>query len=195
MSGFLIVGLGNPSEKHRNNRHNIGFMAVDAIASAHSFSKETLKFGGALSEGNIDGNKILAFKPLSYMNVSGVPTREVINFYKIPPEKVVVIHDDLDLSLGKIRVKRGGGNGGHNGLKSLDGNIGKDYLRIRLGIDRPADKDMVASYVLSDFKKEEKETLAKIIENTAKHIGILLKGDEAGFMNKISLALQQIQEK
>lgn len=195
MSGFLIVGLGNPSEKHRNNRHNIGFMAVDAIASAHSFSKETLKFGGALSEGNIDGNKILAFKPLSYMNVSGVPTREVINFYKIPPEKVVAIHDDLDLSLGKIRVKRGGGNGGHNGLKSLDGNIGKDYLRIRLGIDRPADKDMVASYVLSDFKKEEKETLAKIIENTAKHIDILLKGDEAGFMNKISLALQQIQEK
>lgn len=185
----LIIGLGNPGNVYCGNRHNIGFMAIDRIISEYSFSKPSLKFGGAVSEGTIDGNKVFAFKPLGYMNISGTPASEIARFYKIPLKDIIVIHDDLDLPLGKLRVKRGGSSGGHNGLKSLDSHLGVDYLRVRLGIGHPGDKDLVSDYVLSDFRKEEMTTLNNILSETSRHLGLLLAGDEAGFMNKVSLTV------
>jgi PTH1 family peptidyl-tRNA hydrolase len=186
----LIIGLGNPGTEYAGNRHNIGFMAIDRIIADHNFSRPTLKFGGAVSEGMIKNNKAYAFKPLGYMNISGGPSGELARFYKIPPKDIMVIHDDLDLPLGKLRVKRGGGSGGHNGLKSLDAHLGADYLRIRLGIGHPGDKDMVSDYVLSNFRKEEISGLGNIIQETSNHLDLLLAGDEAGFMNKVALATQ-----
>ncbi len=186
----LIIGLGNPGTSYAGNRHNIGFMIADRIVSEYGLPKPSLKFGGAVAEGMIGGEKTYVFKPLGYMNISGSPASEIARFYKIPLKDIIVIHDDLDLPLGKLRVKRGGGSGGHNGLKSLDSHLGVDYMRVRIGIGHPGDKDMVAEYVLSDFWKEEQPTLKSIIEETAKHIDILIKSDEAGFMNKVSLALR-----
>ncbi len=185
----LIIGLGNPGTGYSGNRHNIGFMVVDRIISEHGFSKPSLKFGGAVAEGAIEDNKVYAFKPLGYMNISGGPASEISRFYKIPLKNVITIHDDLDLPLGKLRVKRGGGSGGHNGLKSLDAHIGADYLRIRLGIGHPGDKDMVSDYVLSNFSKEEQPLLENMITEISHHIALLLAGDEAGFMNKVALSL------
>lgn len=184
----LIIGLGNPGTGYSGNRHNVGFMAVDRIISEHRFSKPSMKFGGAVAEGAIGEEKIYAFKPMGYMNISGTPASEIARFYKIPLKNIIAIHDDLDLQLGKLRVKRGGSSGGHNGLKSLDAHLGADYLRIRIGIGHPGDKDMVSDYVLSDFNKEELPTLNNIIQETSHHLGLLLTGDEAGFMNKVSLA-------
>ncbi len=186
----LLIGLGNPEARYAGNRHNIGFMAVDRVAEDYAFAKWSLKFGGAVAEGNIGAEKVFAFKPLKYMNLSGTPAAEIANFYKIPLEKIIVIHDELDLPLGKLRVKRGGGSGGHNGLKSLDAHLGADYLRVRLGIDRPADKDDVSNFVLSDFAKAEMPKVETILAETSRHIGLLLASDEAGFMNKVSLAVQ-----
>ena len=188
---FLIIGLGNPGKDYAQNRHNVGFMAVDAIAEEYGFSRWSSRFGGLASEGVIAGKKACAFKPMSYMNLSGNPAGELARFYKIPTERVIAIHDELDLPLAKLRVKRGGGHGGHNGLKSLDEHLGKDYVRVRFGIGHPGDKDRVADYVLSDFAKAEQPTVESCTKEIAKHIGLLLQGDEAGFMNKISLAFQE----
>lgn len=192
MSAFLLIGLGNPGKGYAANRHNIGFMAVDTIAEAYRFSPWKKNFGGLLCEGAIDGTKILLFKPMGYMNTSGSPAGEAIRFYKIPLENILVIHDELDLPLGKLRVKKGGGNGGHNGLKSLDANIGADYWRVRVGIAHPGDKDMVSDYVLSDFTKAEKKLVQSMVIEIAKHIGLLFKGDEAGFMNKMTLGMKEV---
>ena len=186
-SPALLIGLGNPGKEYAGNRHNIGFMAADAIASDYNFSKAAKKFGGSICEGAIRANKAYAFKPLGYMNTSGGPAGEAARFYKIPLEHIIVIHDDLDLALGKIKVKRGGGNGGHNGLKSLDAHIGTDYLRVRVGIGHPGDKNLVSDYVLSDFRKEEWPVVETLISKISKNISMLIAGDEAGFMNKISI--------
>ncbi len=191
MTPFLLIGLGNPGSEYSGNRHNIGFMAVDRIAADYGFSKPAKKFGGSICEGVIGKQKVYAFKPLGYMNTSGGPAAEAARFYKIPPDHIIAIHDELDLPLGKLRVKRGGGNGGHNGLKSLDAHLGKDYLRIRLGIGHPGDKDMVTDYVLSDFRKAEKPMVELMIGEISKHIGLLLQGDEAKFMSKIALATKE----
>ena len=188
---FLIVGLGNPGKKYEANRHNIGFMAVETIASAYGFSKWSKKFQGLATEGSIDGRKALLLKPQTFMNLSGESAGDAARFYKIPPENIIAIHDELDLPLGKLRVKLGGGNGGHNGLKSLDEHIGKDYWRVRVGIGHPGDKDMVSDYVLSDFAKAERKTMETMAVEIAKHIDLLLAGDEAGFMNKITLATKE----
>jgi len=185
MTHHLLIGLGNPGKEYAGNRHNIGFMAIDRIIEDYRFSKETKKFGGLLSEGAIGAHKVYAFKPMSYMNLSGEPTLAAASFYKIPPEKIIVLHDELDLPLAKIRVKRGGGNGGHNGLKSIDAHLGKDYGRVRLGIGHPGDKDMVSDYVLSDFSKTEVKTVEILLAEISRHIDLLLAGDEAGFMNKL----------
>jgi PTH1 family peptidyl-tRNA hydrolase len=186
----LIIGLGNPGTGYSGNRHNVGFMMLDNIISQYKFSKPSLKFGGAVADGMIGDEKVYAFKPLGYMNISGGPAGELARFYKIPLENIIVIHDDLDLQLGKLKVKRGGGSGGHNGLKSLDAHLGKDYMRIRIGIGHPGDKDMVSDYVLSNFRKEELPILDRITQETSRHLNLLLAGDEAGFMNKVSLVLQ-----
>lgn len=192
MSAFLLIGLGNPGKSYAGNRHNIGFMAVDAIAEAYDFSKWSKKFSGLVCEGSIGGTKALLLKPQTYMNLSGGPGSETARFYKIPPERVIVIHDELDLPLGKLRVKRGGGNGGHNGLKSLDEHLGKEYWRIRFGIGHPGDKDMVADYVLSDFTKAERKQADIVVDEIAKNIDLLLEGDEAKFMSKIALETKEI---
>ncbi len=161
---FLIVGLGNPGPQYVNNRHNIGFMVVDELVGdlmpnpiyKKEFKGELYKY-----------KDILLLKPSTFMNLSGESVKSVKNFYKIDNDKIVVIHDDLDLAFGAIRFKRGGGNGGHNGLKSIDSCIGNDYIRVRIGIGRPADKSKVAAYVLSDFSEEEKKYLKDIIKKAA----------------------------
>ena len=184
----LLIGLGNPGNSYAGNRHNIGFMTIDRVAADYGFAKSCLKFGGAVAEGQIAGEKVFAFKPLGFMNISGKPAQEIVNFYKIPLENIIVFHDDLDLPLGKLRVKRGGSSGGHNGLRSLDAHLGADYLRVRLGIGHPIDKDMVSTHVLSDFNSREKPSVENITSETSHHLGFLLAGNEAGFMNKVTIA-------
>ena len=187
----LLIGLGNPGKTYAGNRPNVGFMAAAAIAERHGFSAWAKKFRGLLAEGKIDGEKVLLLKPQTYMNLSGESVAEAAHFYKITPEHIVVIHDELDLLPGKLRVKRGGGNGGHNGLKSLDAHLGEDYRRVRVGIGHPGDKDMVSDYVLSDFGKAEHKMAELMADEIARHIGVLLKGDDAGFMNRIALAFHE----
>jgi PTH1 family peptidyl-tRNA hydrolase len=188
---YLLIGLGNPGSDYADNRHNIGFMAADRIAQDYTFGKWKKSFGGMAAEGTIDGHKTVLLKPMGYMNLSGAPVAEAARFYKIAPAQIVVIHDELDIAFGKLRVKKGGGNGGHNGLKSLDSYIGKDYWRVRIGIGHPGDKDMVSDYVLSDFTKAEEKNAGNMVQEISRHIALLLSGDEAGFMNRISLAFHE----
>ncbi|WP_457562498.1 aminoacyl-tRNA hydrolase [Caminibacter pacificus] len=154
----LIVGLGNPGSKYEKNRHNIGFLAVDYLIKEFNASKLSSKFKGELYK----SDEYLFLKPATYMNLSGESVRLVKDFYKIENDDIIVIHDDIDLKLGALRFKKGGGSGGHNGLKSIDANIGNDYWRVRIGVGRPERKEMVVSYVLSDFEDEELECLEKL---------------------------------
>jgi len=154
----LIVGLGNPGSKYEKNRHNIGFLAVDYLIKEFNASKLSSKFKGELYK----SDEYLFLKPATYMNLSGESVRLVKDFYKMENDDIIVIHDDIDLKLGALRFKKGGGSGGHNGLKSIDANIGNDYWRVRIGVGRPERKEMVVSYVLSDFEDEELECLEKL---------------------------------
>lgn len=183
----LVVGLGNPGPGYLRNRHNIGFMAADEIVRRHSFSPWRAKFQGSVSEGGIAGEKVLLLKPGTYMNLSGQSVGAAMRFHKLTLDDVIVIHDDLDLAPGKLRVKTGGGAGGHNGLKSLDAHIGKDYRRVRLGIGHPGDKDLVTGYVLHDFAKAEEEWLRPLVEAVAEAFPALVAGDDSGFMNMVAL--------
>lgn len=187
MALFLLIGLGNPGSRYANNRHNVGFMVLDHIAQAYGFSKWSNKFHGLISEGTIAGKKVLLLKPQTYMNLSGESAIAAANFYKIPLSHITVLHDELDLPLAKVRTKTGGGNGGHNGLKSLDAHLGKEYQRVRIGIAHPGDKDMVSDYVLSDFSKEEMPSINTLITELSSHVDLLLSGNDAEFMNKITL--------
>jgi PTH1 family peptidyl-tRNA hydrolase len=182
----LLVGLGNPGDAYAGNRHNVGFMALDSIAERHQCPAFKKKFGGLLSEGTLAGARVFLLKPLTYMNLSGESVAAAAQFYKIPPERIIVFHDELDLPLAKIRVKQGGGNGGHNGLKSIDAHIGKDYHRVRIGIGHPGGKDLVSDYVLSDFSKAERAQVDALLADITHHIALLLAGDAAGFMNKLA---------
>jgi len=184
---LLVVGLGNPGSEYAENRHNVGFMAVDAIASVHGFSAfRKSKFHGALAEGSIGTEKVLLLKPDTYMNESGRAVQAVMAFYKIKPEDVVVFHDELDLAAGKVRFKRGGGHAGHNGLRSIHAHVGADFARVRLGIGHPGDKDRVVGHVLKDFSKAERDWLDKLLDAVAKHFPRLAKGDDGGFMSKVA---------
>lgn len=162
---LLIVGLGNPGRQYENTRHNVGFMAVDSIARSLSFSSfsENNKFKGEIATGEAFGDKTILLKPITYMNLSGEAVGAVASYYKIPLEKIVVIHDDIDLKLGDVRIKRGGGHAGHNGLRSIDAHIGKDYFRIRIGVGRPQDKEDVANYVLQHFSKDEMVDISEVL--------------------------------
>ena len=186
---WLIVGLGNPGSQYQRNRHNIGFMAVDEIVRRHDLSSSKKKFQALLSEGEIAGEKVLVLKPQTYMNLSGQSVQAAVSFYKIPLDHVVVFHDDLDLAFGKIRVKFSGGAAGHNGLRSIDDHLGKDYWRVRLGIGHPGDKEFVTQHVLGDFAKADKLWLEKLLEAIAENVERLIKKDMDGFMNKVSQAL------
>jgi PTH1 family peptidyl-tRNA hydrolase len=184
----LIAGLGNPGDKHKNQRHNIGFIAADAIAARHNFPAFREKFSGLVSEGTIDGEKVLILKPQTFMNRSGDSIEAAMQFYKLEPNQLIVIYDELDLVPGKVRIKMGGGNGGHNGLRSIDPRIGTGYRRIRLGIGHPGHKDKVIGHVLNDFSKADKEWLTPLLDTLADNVGLLLKGDDNGMMNKLALA-------
>jgi len=185
----LLVGLGNPGEKYRNNRHNIGFLAADAIARRHGFPGFREKFQGLISEGQIEGERVLILKPQTFMNASGDSVRAVTNFYKLGPADVTVLYDELDLVPGKVRVKRGGGAGGHNGLRSIDPQIGPDYRRVRLGIGHPGHKDRVMPWVLGDFSKADAEWLNPLLDALAENAGMIVRGDDSGLMNKLALAM------
>jgi len=185
---WLIAGLGNPDSEHEDNRHNIGFMAVDRIADDHRFGAPKNKFSGVVLDGEIDGEKIMLLKPRTYMNLSGRSVAEALKFYKIPVENLIVIHDELDLLPGKIRVKTGGGAAGHNGLKSIDASTGNpNYKRIRIGIGHPGRPEMVSGYVLADFKPEERGLMDGLTQSLSKHLHLLLKGREADFMSKVTM--------
>lgn len=194
MTNFLLIGLGNPGSAYAGSRHNVGFMAIDALREKYATRAEMKKFAGLVSEGVIDGKKTLFFKPQTYMNLSGEAVVQLVQFFKIPLENIIVFHDELDLPLAKVRVKTGGGAGGHNGLKSLDAHLGKDYKRVRIGIGHPGDKDLVSDYVLHDFGKEEMKSVDALAAGISNHIGLLLQGDDAGFMNKITLDNQTPQQ-
>ena len=186
---WLIIGLGNPGSQYQRNRHNIGFMAVDEIVRRHDFFGSKKKFQALLSEGKIGAEKVLVLKPQTYMNLSGQSVQAAASFYKIPLDHVVVFHDDLDLAFGKIRVKFSGGAAGHNGLRSIDDHLGKEYWRVRLGIGHPGDKKFVTQHVLGDFAKADKLWLEKLLEAIAENVERLIKKDMDGFMSKVSQAL------
>ncbi|MGF7157433.1 aminoacyl-tRNA hydrolase [Bartonella heixiaziensis] len=185
---WLIAGLGNPGSQYQNNRHNIGFMAVDAIYQLFSFSPWSKKFQAKISNGLINGEKTLLIKPQTFMNLSGQAIGEALRFYKLDLKNLIIIYDELDLPLGKVRIKIGGGSNGHNGIKSIDTHCGTDYYRIRLGIGRPNSKELVHQHVLGNFTKSDQECLLPLLEAIAKNITLLLKGDGSLFMNKISQA-------
>ncbi|QQR39880.1 aminoacyl-tRNA hydrolase [Devosia rhizoryzae] len=190
----LLVGLGNPGSQYEGNRHNIGFMAIDAIARAHGIGPWKSKHAGQIAEGVIGGGRVMLLKPQTFMNKSGDSVQQVARFFKIDNTDIVVFYDELDLAPGKVRVKVGGGNGGHNGLRSIDPQIGLDYKRVRLGIGHPG-KEFVTPHVLGDFAKADKAWLEPLLDELARQVGLLIKGDDAGFMNKLSLAVQGEGEK
>ena len=171
---FLFVGLGNPTPNSENNRHNIGFKIIDAINSKFKLSKQKPKFKGLLTTGNINEKKVYAIKPLTFMNNSGICIRELIEYFKIEAENIIVFHDDLDIDFGKIKTKFGGSSAGHNGIESIDKFIGKDYSRVRIGIGKPNDKIEVSDYVLKDFDDDEKQQLETLKNNITENLAILI---------------------
>lgn len=185
----ILVGLGNPGERYAHNRHNVGFMALDAIHARHGFSPWRSRFQGHCAEGLIGGRKCLLLKPATYMNESGRAVGEAMRFYKLGPGDVTVIHDEIDLAPGKLKVKTGGGTAGHNGLRSLAAHIGPDFARVRIGVGHPGNKEQVHGHVLRDFAKAESAWLDPLITAIADHAGLLVKDDQPGFMNKVALAL------
>ncbi len=187
----IFVGLGNPGPKYAENRHNIGFMAMDEIAQAHGFGPWRSKFQAQMTEGRLGNDKVILLKPETLMNLSGQSVGEAMRFYKLTADDVVVFHDELDLAPGKCRVKTGGGHAGHNGLRSIHQHIGEAYHRVRLGIGHPGHKDRVAVYVLSDFAKAEQDWLDDLIRGIGRGAAKLADGDTAGFMNAVALARPQ----
>jgi PTH1 family peptidyl-tRNA hydrolase len=184
----LLVGLGNPGGAYAWNRHNIGFMAADVFVRRHSFAAWRSKFHGQLTEGNLDSNRLLVLKPETFMNLSGQSVAEAARFHKLTLDQVIVIHDDLDLAPGKVRIKQGGGAGGHNGLKSIDAHLGNGYWRVRLGVGHPGHKDLVTPWVLGNFAKSDEAWLAPLLGALADFLPLMLAGDHAGFQNKLALA-------
>ncbi len=185
---LLIAGLGNPGQQYEGHRHNVGFMAADAIFRRHSFAPWSKKFSALISEGRLGGEKVLLIKPQTFMNLSGQAVGEAMRFYKLSPADLIVLYDELDLAPGKLRVKTGGGSGGHNGIKSLDAHCGPNYRRVRIGIGHPGDKARVHGHVLGDFAKADQTWLDPMLGAIADNIGMLVSGDDSGFMNRVSLA-------
>lgn len=183
---LLIVGLGNPGAQYADNRHNVGFKIVDAIQASYKFPEYTSKFQGAYSAGQIHGEKVILLKPMTYMNISGQSVGECMRFFKIPAENVFVFYDEIDLTLGKVKVKLGGSAAGHNGIKSLDQHLGKNYWRVRFGVDRPVNGMEVSSYVLQDFSSKEKPEVQDLIHILVDELPRLVSGDKERFMSEIA---------
>ncbi len=187
---LLFVGLGNPGRQYAKNRHNIGFMALEAIARRHGFPAARARFHGLMTEGTIGGEKVMLLQPQTYMNESGRAVGEAARFHKIPLSDIVVFHDELDLAPAKCRIKTGGGVAGHNGLRSITAHVGNDYKRVRMGIGHPGDKSLVHGYVLNDFAKSEEPWVEALCDALADNAALLVKGDDAGLQNKLHLALE-----
>ena len=186
---LLFVGLGNPGERYVANRHNIGFMVVQAVAKRHGIAPWRRKFQGVAVEGTIGGEKLLLLLPGTYMNESGRAVAEAAHFYKLEPAQIVVFHDEAELPPGKVRLKIGGGNAGHNGLRSISEHIGNDYHRVRLGVGHPGDKNLMESYVLQDFAKDERPWVDALCDIVADNVGLLIEGKDSTFQNKVHLAM------
>lgn len=186
----LFVGLGNPGTKYARNRHNVGFMALDAIADRYRFSSWRRRFHGHTAEGEIDGARVVLLKPETYMNDSGQAVGEAARFLKIAEADVFVFHDELDLDPGRLKVKTGGGNAGHNGLRSTSAHIGNEYVRVRIGIGHPGSKDAVTYYVLNDFAKVESVWLNPMLDAISASAGWLAKSDPARFLTDVARLTQ-----
>ena len=191
----LFVGLGNPGKKYTNNRHNIGFMALNQIVSDHSFSPWKNKFQGQITDGKLGDEKVILLKPETFMNLSGQSVSETIKFYKIKIEDIIVFHDELDLAPAKLRVKISGGHAGHNGLRSIHQHIGADYHRVRMGIGHPGHKDRVANYVLSDFAKNDQNWLQDLLFGISDGAIYLANNDAGKFMNAVAMRTVPQREK
>ncbi len=186
----LLVGLGNPGEKYARNRHNVGFMAVDRIADRHRFGPWKKKFQGAAADGEIDGEKVLLLKPQTYMNESGRAVGEAARFLKVAIGDIVVLYDEIDLAPGKLKAKLGGGNAGHNGLRSISAHLENDYVRVRIGVGHPGQKDLVANWVLNDFAKADGVWLEPLLDAIAAAAGRLVSGENERFLTDVARALQ-----
>ena len=185
----LFVGLGNPGAKYAGNRHNVGFMAVEAIATRHTFSPWKKRFQGLVAEGTIGGEKVLLLKPETYMNESGRAVGEAMRFLKISIGDLVVLYDEIDLAPSKLKVKTGGGNAGHNGLRSISAHLENGYVRVRIGVGHPGVKELVAGYVLHDFAKADRGWLEPLLEAMADAAGRLAAGDPARFLTDVARAV------
>lgn len=187
----LLIGLGNPGSEYERNRHNIGFMAIDAIAAFYDFPPFKSKYKALYAEGSIKGERVALLKPQTYMNESGRSAGEVAKFYKIPTSDTIVFHDEMDVAAGKLKIKIGGGAAGHNGLRSLDDWLDNpNYKRVRMGIGHPGDKDRVTGYVLGNFTKGEMEWVEKLCDAISREAPVLLGNDDAGFLSKVALRTQ-----
>jgi PTH1 family peptidyl-tRNA hydrolase len=186
---LLFVGLGNPGPQYAENRHNIGFMAVQAIARRHDIKPWRRRFQGVAVEGLIEAKRVLLLLPGTYMNESGRAVQEAMNFYKVAAGQVAVFHDEAELPPGKVRVKIGGGNAGHNGLRSISAHIGNDYRRVRLGIGHPGDKNLMEAYVLQNFAKSEWPWVEALCDIIADNAGLLVEGKDSTFQNRVHLAM------
>lgn len=186
----LFVGLGNPGREYARNRHNIGFMALEAIGKRHAFPPARSRFQGMVSEGAIGTERVILLQPKTYMNESGRSVGEAARFYKIGLDEIVAFHDELDLAPAKCRIKTGGGVAGHNGLRSITAHVGNDYKRVRMGIGHPGDKSRVHGYVLSDFGKSETPWVDALTQALAENAALLVKGDDAGLQNRLHLAME-----
>ena len=186
---LLFVGLGNPGSGYVGNRHNVGFMVLQEIAKRHGIGPFRRRFQGVTAEGPIGSERGLLLLPGTYMNESGRAVAEAANFYKLDLDSIVVFHDEIELQPGKVRVKTGGGNAGHNGLRSISEHVGNDYRRVRIGVGHPGHKDLVHAYVLNDFAKSERPWVEALCDVIADNAALLAKGQDASFQNKIHLAM------
>ena len=186
----LLVGLGNPGARYAGNRHNIGFMVVEAIARRNRIGPWRRRFHGVSTEGPIGGERALLLLPGTYMNDSGLAVADAARFYKLEPANIIVVHDELDLAPGKVRVKVGGGAAGHNGLRSITAHIGNYYKRVRIGVGHPGDKDLVLNYVLADFAKSERPWVAALCEVIADNAELIVKGADSTFQNRVHLDMK-----
>jgi peptidyl-tRNA hydrolase, PTH1 family len=194
-SALLIAGLGNPGAEYARNRHNVGFMVADVMADRHKFGPWRARFQGHVADGTLAGRKIHLLKPMTYMNESGNSVGAALRFYKLPLSALVIIHDELDLAAGKLKVKTGGGDAGNNGARSITAALGPDYRRVRIGIGHPGAKHRVSNHVLGNFSKADEEWLVPMLDAVAEAAPYLAQDDDPGFMNKVALMLRPPEQK
>ena len=186
---LVLAGLGNPGAGYAGHRHNMGFMAADALARRYRFAAWRKKFQGEIAEGEIAETRILLLKPMTYMNLSGQSVAAALDFFKLEADALTVFHDEIDLMLGRVKVKAGGGHGGHNGVRDIMAHLGPDFRRVRLGVGHPGERDLVHDHVLEDFAKAERELAAKVVDAVAEEAPRLVAGDDGGFMSRVAFLL------